>query len=184
MIHRISRGERERDAEEKRECVKCVRMSVCYELSLAARGSGVVAGPVSGHCLHPGCHLRRPSQHVSSQVQTALAWVEIRPLRTPCRVLPWKRGWIFTQDVYRAKSVWFLLKLKKLYFTNVQNLQKAQAGKKVVDKVMKFPFCNSNIYWVTNFQMNLWVNFYPLRTAKVKMSKDFSYRLGDYHMGV
>ena len=27
-------------------------------------------------------------------------------------------------------------------------------------------------------------DFYPLRTAKVKMSEDFSYLLGDYHMGV
>ena len=91
----------------------CVSVINCQEESLAARGYGqssaVVAGPVSRNCLHPGCHLRWPSQHVSSQVQPPLVLVEIHPLRTPCRVLLWKQGWIFTQDVYRVKYVLFLL---------------------------------------------------------------------------
>ena len=39
-----------------------------------------------------------------------------------------------------------------LYFTSVHNLQQAQGGK-IVDKVMKFPFRDLNIYWVTNFKL-------------------------------
>ena len=54
-----------------------------------------------------------------------------------------------------------------LHFTNVHNLQQACVGGWVVDKFMKFPFYKANIYRVTNFQMNLWVNFHPLHTAKV-----------------
>ena len=120
----------------------------CQEESLAVCDSGqssaVVAGLVSCHCLHPGCHLCRPSQHVSSQVQPLLVWVKIHPLHTPCSVLLWKHGWIFTQHVWRIKSAW-LNYLKFLYFINVHNLQQAQGGKSSWQS-HEIYFPNSNIY--------------------------------------
>ena len=153
----------------------CACVINCQEESLAAWGSGqssaVVAGPVSRHCLHPGCHLHRLSQHVSSQVQLLLVWVKIHPLRTPCRVLLWKHGWIFTQDVHHVKSVFFYYLIFCVFHKHTQS-SASTTRKKVVDNVMKFLFCNWNIYWVTIFFNELGLNFHPLHTAKVNQTAE------------
>ena len=149
----------------------CVSVINCQEESLAARGSGqssaVVAGPVSRHCLHPGCHQRRPSQHVSSQVQPPLVWVKIHPLRTPCRVLLWKHGWIFTRDVHPGRQICMVFYfLFFLYFTNVHNFQQAQRGGGGGGGKQLFRFV---IQIFTELRIFKWIHgwLHPLCTARV-----------------
>ena len=129
---------------------------------VSGQNSVVVAGLVSRHCLHPGCHLCRPSWHISSQIQPLLVLVKIHPLRMPCRVLLWKHGWIFNQDIYIMSNLFFVFVfcfiIESFYISQMYTLfskHKAPLHSfvkyKRVAKVMKFPFCNWNLYWVTNF---------------------------------
>ena len=55
--------------------------------------------------------------------------------------------------------VFFINYFKMFVFHKRTQSSASTRGGKVVDKVMKILFRNSNIYWVKNFQINLWVNF-------------------------
>ena len=107
--------------------VSTVKKSRWLPERIQGQSSAVVAGPVFRHCIHPGFHLRRPSQHVSSQVQPPLIWVKIHPQRTPCRVFFENMG-EFSPRTYTTSNLYFKNIYIYLYFTNVHNLQQAQGG--------------------------------------------------------
>ena len=130
----------------------CLCVINCQEESLAARGSGQSSAGSSGSSFSPLFTLCLPSaqtiltRQFSSSATTGMG--ENSPTTYTLQG-SFENGWIFTQDVYRVKSVFFiyfiLYYLNFLYFTNVHNLQQAQ-GEKVFDTVMKIQFRNSNIY--------------------------------------
>ena len=165
MIHRIR--ERGGGGVWGGECVKLVRVPVCYQLS--RRVAGCPRFWTKSHWL-PSAQTISTRQFSSSattgmgenspttytlQGSSLKTRVNFHPRRPPHQIC-----------IFYYFKFFFISQTYTIF-------SKHKRGK-VVDKVMKFPFCNSNIYGVTNFLMNLWVNFHPLRTAKVN---GFQYKI-------
>ena len=83
----------------------------------------------------------------------------------------------FTQWNFYVLTLW---KFLKNTFSLTYVISCLHMEKRNVDKVMKLYYTSSKMERVMNFQMNMWVIFHPLHTAKVKMVICFALPVDDY----